>query len=198
METEDHEAMLVRGRRTAEDVDAMARANGWVLVKRNDGDGITSALEWIWSVADGGAFLHFIDDPGPETQFFVVRGRRPHTGNIGFALGGSVRTCYEILGTAKSARSVAQKCRAAMDLVVVFVNEDPRALALLRGFYEGSRATVRRYVVAALAYRYWPGGVALLDEIAAKEKDAFIRGQALKTATLWREHVAAQGPQMEP
>ncbi len=75
MEIEECEALLVRGRRAVEDVEAMARAHGWVLVKRNDGDGITSALERIWSVADGGAFVHLLEDPGPETQFFVVRGR---------------------------------------------------------------------------------------------------------------------------
>lgn len=190
---EETEVLMLRDHVTHASFQAFAKSMGWRLVKAGTGDAKTSAFEEIWSDAGGGAHINYLDDPGPERRFLVVRGTRPYIGNVGYALGGGlgVRTIYEILNQAEAARTDAAKIRSAMDLVVAFYTENSDALKQLRRYYKRGSETVRRMVVAALAYRFWPGGITLLDEIAESDPDDFIRQQAEKTARQWREHTSA-------
>lgn len=93
-----------------------------------------------------------------------------------------------MLGDAKKAQTDEEKVRLATDLVVAFRTEHPKALEWLRTFYENGSEAVRGAIVAALAYRKWPGGLTLLDEIATSDPDALLRERAEETARLWREN----------
>lgn len=164
----------------------LAVSSGWHFVRQHEGDGKVHGFSQTWLAADGQTEVHFVDEYALGLRFIVVRG--PAAGDIAESLAGTLemRTSINVLRVARAARTDEEKRTSAFELAVIFREPDPRAVEILRGYYEGGSEPVRRQVIAALAYRGWPDGVVLLEHIAQVDVSPELRRHAKEMATMWR------------
>lgn len=170
-----------------DDYVSLAERERWVLVNQNDGDGKVMGFSQARVAPDGETEIHYVDEPSlGGVRFLVIRG--PGSGEVADAVGRDleVRTSINIVRIARQARTDEEKRTSALELAVVFRESDPRALEILRGYYEGGSEPVRRRVISALTYRGWPEGVDMLEHISRVDASPELRGLAQEMALMWR------------
>ena len=143
-----------------DDFVALAERERWALVNQHDGDGKVTGFSQARIAPDGETEIHYVNEPSlGGIRFLVLRG--PGAGEAADAIGRDldVRTSINVVRVARQAKTDEEKRTSAFELAVVFRESDPRALEILRSYYEGGSDPVRRRVIAALTYRGWTEGV---------------------------------------
>lgn len=171
---------------TLDDFGDLAVSEGWTFVRQHEGDGKVHGFSQSWRTADGTTEVHYVDEYALGLRFLVVRGQG--AGDVGDAIGSNLaaRTSINVVRVAREARTDEEKRTSAFELAAIFADPDPRAIDILRGYYEGGSEPVRRQVIAALTYRAWPEGVDLLEHIARVDESEELRRHAADVAAMYR------------
>ncbi|HEX8705525.1 MAG TPA: HEAT repeat domain-containing protein [Myxococcaceae bacterium] len=157
----------------------VARARGWRLTHDVPGNA-EGPRELVWA-AEGGAAVHFYDDP--PVLYMVVEGSPAQVR----ALADAVRASLPVFGYNEAARAVGAggspdqlKLALRRTAVAAPSRHDPRFFELLLSGLRHADARVRAGTVFALSYVGWPAFRPELERLAQADPDAEVRANAAR------------------
>jgi hypothetical protein len=186
-ETTTSSVFLLCNSTSFEDFFSLAEREHWMLVQQHDGDGEVTGFSQARIAPDGQTEIHYVKEPSlGGIRFLVLRG--PGAGEAAEAIGRDleVRTSINVVRIARQAQTDDEKRTSALELGVIFKEADPRALEILRSYYDGGSEPVRRRVIAALTYRGWPQGIEMLEYISRVDASPALRRLAQEMVEMWK------------